>query len=99
MLPNTPQVTGAADRIVIAALMYGVGKGWIGADDVANIAAFIITVGGAGYSFYVNRNTNLAKQAAAIPNTVVVTTPEIANATPHQDNIVSISDVAVVQKP
>ncbi len=98
MLPNNTQLSGAADRIVIAGLMYAVGKGWIAPDDVKDYAALIVPILAAAYGFYASRNTALAKSAAEIPGTVVVTSSAIANATPNQDNIVSAGDVKVVQK-
>lgn len=95
---NWSQITGALDRIVLIGLTWAVSKGYITSADVAPLSAAIIAVAGAGYSLYVNRPTNLAKQAASIPGTTVVTTPEIAAATPNLENIVSQTDVKVVQK-
>lgn len=97
-MPNWSQLTGVADRVILILLTYAAAKGWIASTDVAGLATLILAILGAVYAFYVNRNTNLAKQAAAIPNTTVITTPEIAKATPDQSNIVSNADLKVVPK-
>lgn len=86
---NTPQVSGALDRIVLMALMYAAGKGWITTADIANYLALIVGILGAAYSFWKNTNTSLVAKAAAVPGTTVVTTPELAAATPDQKNVVS----------
>ena len=91
-LVNNSQITGAIDRVVLMGLTYAAGKGWITTTDIANYLALIVGILGSGYAFYVNRNTNLAKQAASVPGTTVVTTPEIAAATPNQTNIISTSE-------
>lgn len=44
------------------------------------------------FSYLNKTNTNLAAMAGTVPHTVVVTTPEIAAATPTQANIVSNTD-------
>jgi hypothetical protein len=95
-MPNWSQVSGGLDRVVLVALTWAASKGYITSADVANYATLIVGVLGALYAFYVNRNTNLAKQAASIPNTVVVTTPEIAAATPNSQNILSNSTAKVI---
>jgi hypothetical protein len=97
-VPNWSQLSGVVERLITAALMYAVGRGWILSSDVAPLVALGLAAVSAGYAVVVNRNTNLAKQAGSIPNTTVVTTPEIAAATPQQPNIVSNADVKVVTK-
>lgn len=96
--PNGSQISGAADRVVIAGLVYLASKGYITSADVANLATMIVTILGAVYAYYINRNTNLAKQAASIPGTTIITTPEIAAATPDLSNVVSNTDTKVVSK-
>lgn len=97
-LPNWSQVSGVIERVIWAAVMYAVGKGWVTSADAANLVALVIGVLAAFYAYFVNRNTNLAKQAASIPGTTVVTTPDIAAATPQLDNVVSKAEVKVVAK-
>jgi|SRR6185312_3391745 len=98
MFPNWSQLSGAVDRVTLIALTYAASKGWITPSDVAGIATMVVGIAGSVYAFYVNRNTNLAKQAASIPNTTVVTTPEIAAATPQLNNVVSTTEVKVTNK-
>ncbi len=97
-MPNWSQVSGVADRVILIGLTYAASKGLITSADVAGLATMFVGIAGAVYAYYVNRNTNLAKQAASIPNTTVVTTSEIAKATPSQDNIVSSTEMKVVNK-
>lgn len=97
-MPNWSQLSGIVDRLVLMGLSYAVAKGWITSADVAPLAELGVALVGAGYALFVNRQANLAKQAASIPNTTVITTKEIAAATPKQDNIVSSADVKVVPK-
>ena len=97
-MPNWSQISGVVERILTAAIMFAVGKGWIAGSDAANIVALLLGIMSALYAYYVNRATNLAKQAAAIPGTTVITSPAIAAATPAQDNIVSTAEVKAVPK-
>lgn len=95
--PNWSQVSGVADRLVLVVLTFVASKGWITPADVTNLATLAIGILGAIYAYYVNRNTNLAKQASNIPGTIVVTNDKIAAATPNQENIVSSADVKVTK--
>lgn len=87
-MPNWSQVSGVIERVVMAGVMFGVGKGWITGADAANLTAMIVGIMAAIYAYWVNRPKNLIKQAASVDKTVIVTTPEIAYNTP-QSNIVS----------
>ena len=101
ILPNWSQVSGIADRVVTAGVMYAVGKGWVTSGDATNIVALVLGVASAVYAFVVNRNANLLKQAAAVTvdgqKTTVVAPDELAKALP-QSNIVSATDNKVVSK-
>lgn len=97
-MPNWSQVSGIADRFVLMGLTWAVGKGWITSDQIGNYAALVLGILGACYAFYVNRNTNLVKQAASVSGTAVVTTAAIAAATPSLSNVVSNEDMKVVTK-
>lgn len=96
-MPNWTQVSGGVDRIILVGLTWLASKGYITSADVANYATLILGVAGAGYAFWVNRNTNLVNRASSVPNTTVVTTPDIAQALP-QNNVVSTDDNKVVTK-
>ena len=36
-MPNWSQVSGVIERVVMAGVMFGVGKGWIASDDAVNM--------------------------------------------------------------
>ena len=87
-MPNWSQVSGVIERVVMAGVMFGVGKGWIASDDAVNMTGLIVGISAAVYAYWVNRPKNLIKQAASVDKTVIVTSPDIAYNTPHA-NIVS----------
>lgn len=100
-MPNWSQISGVADRLVTAGVMFAVGKGWVTSSDAANITALILAIGAAVYAFFVNRNANLLKQAANVivdgQQTTVVAPDALAKSLP-QANIVSADDNKVVVK-
>lgn len=96
-MPNWTQISGGLDRVILIGLTWAASKGYITTADVANYATLILGIAGAGYAFWINRNTNLVNRASSVPNTTVVTTPEIAAALP-QSNVVSADDKKVVTK-
>lgn len=97
-LPSWDQVSGSFDRVLIALFALAVGKGWISQTDAANYIAILLAVGAGVYGLWVNRQKALVMSVANIPNTVVVTSKELATATPGQNNIVSNTDVKVQTK-
>lgn len=96
-MPNWTQISGVLDRVVLIGLTWLASKGFITSADVANYATLILAIAGAGYAFWINRQTNLVNQASNVPGTTVVTTPAIAAALP-QNNVVSNEDKKVVTK-
>jgi hypothetical protein len=96
-MPNWTQVSGGADRIILIGLTWLASKGYIATTDVANYATLLLAIAGAGYAFWINRNTNLVNRASSVPDTVVVTSPDIAKSLP-QSNVVSADDKKVVSK-
>lgn len=94
-MPNWSQISGVIERVITAAVMFAVGKGYITSGDATNVIALIVGILSAFYAFFVNRNINLAKQAASIPNTIVVTESHVATKT-TQSNIVSNASFKVV---
>ena len=96
-MPNWTQVSGGADRIILIGLTWLATKGYITNEDVGNYAALILAVAGAGYAFWINRNTNLVNRASSVPDTVVVTSADIAKSL-LQSNVVSADDKKVVSK-
>lgn len=96
-MPNWTQISGVLDRIVLVGLTWLASKGYITSSDVANYATLILAIAGAGYAFWINRQTNLVNRASSVPGTTVVTTAAIAAALP-QNNVVSNEDKKVVTK-
>lgn len=94
---NWSQISGAVDRVILITLSYFVGKGYITQGDAVTITGGVVAILGVIYSIYVNRNTNLVKQAASVPDTTVVTTQDIAYNT-TAPNIVSNRQVEVKRK-
>lgn len=93
------QVLGVADRLLIALTSWLAAKGYITQGQVADIISLGVAAVAVGYGFYINRPVSIAKSAAALPGTLVVTTPEIAAATPNQENIRSSTETEVKVKP
>lgn len=96
-MPTVDQVRGIAERLFTVLGVWLVAKGYIGTDDVAQFAPVLIAALTAWYAYYKNRPKSLVQRAAALPNTSVVTAPEIANDTP-EPNIVSATTNSVVPK-
>lgn len=94
---TTDQASGIADRTVSGALVWAVsfflGKlavaGYLMASDVPQLSVVVIILGSAAWGYWVNRPKAIVQSAAALPGTVVVTTPDLSAATPNQTNIVS----------
>jgi hypothetical protein len=75
-------------------------KGWITKQDALDYGAeygpLLLAVVSAWYGWRINRPKAIVQSAAALPNTTVVTTPDIAKSTP-EPNIVS--DVTMKVEP
>jgi hypothetical protein len=93
------QLKGMLDRVglVLATwfLAWMVRKGWIGTEDSAVLLPGLILLPALAWGYWNNRNKALVQSAANVPGTVVVTSPELAAATPDQNNIVSNTNVEV----
>lgn len=98
LLPNSPQVAGALDRMLIVALTWAVSKGYIPLDMIGDYSMLIIAAGAVIWALITSRSTNLALQASNIPGTTVITTAAIAKATPDSPNILSNTEVKAVDK-
>lgn len=99
---NKDQTTGIIERIIYAAVlalaMKLVQHGYIDSDMATYIATGAVAAFGSVYAWWINRPQAIAQAAANIPGTTVVTTPEIAAATPNNANIVSNTATKVEQK-
>lgn len=90
------QIKGMLDRtiLVLATAFLGwlVKRGYIGESDASALLPGLIILPALAYGWWNNRNKALLQSAAAVPGTVVVTTKELADATPDQKNIISSSN-------
>lgn len=101
--PTWDQIKGVVERLITVgvASIFSliVLKGWItkqqAIDYGAELVPLIIAAASAYYGWKINRPKEIAQSAAALPGTVVVTTPDIAGSTPER-NIVSSRAVDVV---
>lgn len=59
-----------------------VAKGWISAEALPGIVGALLTIGGGIWAMVNKTETSIIAQAAAVPGTVVVTTPALAQAVP-----------------
>lgn len=97
--PTWDQIKGVAERLVTIALAsllsYAVLKGWITKEAAISYGAdwgpIILAALSAWYGWRINRPKAIVQSAAALPNTVVVTTSDLAKSTP-EPNIVSTGD-------
>lgn len=96
-MPNWSQISGVVERLVWVVVTWLVAKGTINPADAGNLAGLVLGVLAAIYAYVVNRNANLAKQAASIPGTLVVTDPLIAYNVMNP-NVVSNTQVEVKSK-
>lgn len=95
--PTWDQIRGPIERLIYIGLGWLVARGYLTSAEVANWATLILAVAAAGYGWWQNRPKAIVQSAAAIPGTAVVTTPELAKATP-ENNIVSNANMKVVPK-
>lgn len=101
--PTWDQVKGIVERLLSLGLAsvfsYAVLKGWITKEDAikygADLLPLLVMAAASLYAWKINRPKEIAQSAAALPGTVVVTTPAIARATPNEPNIVSNREVSV----
>lgn len=104
MTPTTDQVSGMLDRAISGALLWLVTfilaklvtSGYLQSGDAAQLSPILILLGSAAYGYWVNRPKAIVQSAAALPGTVVVTTPDLSEATPGQNNIVSNMTKSVI---
>jgi hypothetical protein len=97
---NSKQLQGALDRVIAVLLTYLLTKHFdmsqlSNLSDDLTIIVVSLLVG--GYSLWANRPKALAQAVAALPDTTVITTNDLAKATP-ENNIVSADEMKVVSK-
>lgn len=108
MQPTKDQTTGIIERIayglILAVMMKMVQRGYMTADEAPYYAAGIVGGAGSAYAWWINRPKAILQAAGSIPDpnsptglTQIVTTPELAQATPENPNIVASTTNAVVR--
>lgn len=89
---TTDQISGTADRaglvIVTWLLTVASQRGWISQGDAITLAPAILVVIGIAWGWWVNRPKAIL-EAATNTGATVITTPEMAKATPGNEKIVS----------
>ncbi len=97
--PSVDQVSGSLDRILWTALgslaTWLVTKGYLSASDAALLVPVAVALVSGIYGLWTNRQKALVQSAANVPGTIVVTSNDLAVATPGQQNIVSNTKVEV----
>lgn len=91
---NGTQIRGILDRLVIVGLTWASTKGYVTPSQVAEYAPLIVGIIAVVLGYWFNTDTSLVQKAAAVPGTTVVTTPEIAAATPNEANVVANTETA-----
>lgn len=85
-------ISGAVDRalgmLITWALTYVAAKGYIAQSSIAELTPALVVLIWAAYGAWVNRPKALVQAAANVPGTVVLTTRELSEATPNQENII-----------
>lgn len=97
-IPTWDQVKGLIERAVLIATTFLVAKGYITNEMAALAAQFIIPAAGLFYAWWVNRPKAIVQSAAALPNTMVVTTPDLSNNTPETNIVSNITNKVVDTK-
>ena len=95
------QVKGMLDRglAVLVTMFLGVlvRKGYLGESDAATLAPAIVLLPSLAWGWWNNRPKALVQSVAALPNTTVVTSADLAKSTP-EPNIMSADLSKVVAK-
>lgn len=105
---GTDQVKGMIDRTILVLatwlLSKAVSAGWLSQADSAQLLPALIILPALAWGWWNNRDKALIQSAANVVDpgtgkpTIIVTSPEMAAATPGQNNVVSTDDVKVVNK-
>lgn len=99
------QIKGMLDRaIAVIATMFlnwMVTKGWLGQSDAATLMPALVLLPALAWGWYNNRDKALLQSAANVIDpktnkpTLIITSAEMAAATPENNNIVAHEDVTV----
>ena len=105
---QSDQIKGMVDRTILVLatwlLAKAVSAGWLSQADSAQLLPALIILPALAWGWWNNRDKALLQSAGNVIDpktnkpTIIVTSPEMAAATPGQNNIVSSADVKVVTK-
>jgi hypothetical protein len=93
-MPTKDQITALIERAALVSVTYAVSKGWIDVKMASDLGPLVIGILSLAYAWWINRPQAIVQSAAALPDTTVVTSPELANSTPEK-NIVSTATNSV----
>lgn len=74
---------------------FAVAKGWVSEQTMIALVGALITIGGAVWGIFNKTESSMVASAAAIPGTVVVTTPALAASVTNPDAVSSENPAAV----
>lgn len=94
-MPTGDQVKGLTERFVAIGLAWALAKGWIDVKLATDLGPLLVMVLSLGWAWWVNRPKAIVQSAAALPQTTVVTSYDLAHSTP-ETNIVSQTTNQVV---
>lgn len=102
---SNDQITGQLRQILPILGSIAVALGWISPEKsnllISNILAVIgpiMIIAGIVWTAVANTQKAIMQSAAAVPGTVVITTPDLAAATPNETNIMSNKTSKAVSK-
>lgn len=72
-----------------------VAKGWISAEALPGVVGALVTIAGVIWGVVNKSDTSVIASAAAIPGTVVVTTPALAASVPAENAVSSTTNTVV----
>lgn len=90
------QIRGPVERVIYIGLGWLVARGFITSAEVANYGTLALAIAAGFYGWWQNRPKAIMQSAAAIEGTTVVTTPELAKATPEVNIISNAATSAAV---
>ena|SRR4029077_363914 len=104
-MATTDQVSGMADRTISGAMIWLLTyflhrlevAGYLQTGDATNLSPVLIILGMAAWGYWINRPKAIVQSAASLPGTTVITTAELAAATPNQANIIPNNQTQVIQ--
>jgi hypothetical protein len=86
---TTDQFRSIVERLIAILLTWLIAKGYLSSSDAVQYGPLVVGLAVSLWAYYMNRPISLAQRTvASIPNTTIVTDPEISKVAP-EENIVS----------